>query len=269
MSKTNSPVALIEFEAGSSMAGLTEKQQKFVIAKVHHGMSNADAARAAGYSDSSPGTLSKSAYQCAHRPGVQAAILQEARGVLRTEGPKSILALVEIRDDKAAKHADRIRAAELLLNRGGFNAVSESHLTVEHLNLSDADKDREILRLARELGLGETDAKKLLIAPDDFTKNSDGAFELPPEPVDPEVAAVRARKREDKRRQRAREKMTPEDAAADKARVHEASMRQLDAYWATRIAQVTDVEEAVALGPSTSVTEYVDINLLHDLDDVL
>jgi len=97
-----------------------------------------------------------------------------------TEGPKSVLTLIEIRDDPAADRKDRLKAATELMNRAGPGVVSESHLVVDHnYQMTEAQKDARILALAAELGMPEEYARKMLVAPADFEKNSKGVFELP------------------------------------------------------------------------------------------
>jgi hypothetical protein len=253
-------------EYGPAMQALTEKQRGFVIGKVHHGLNDRAAATAAGYS-----MATRSFVYVAHHPAVQAAIEEESRKLMRSEGPKSIRTLVEIRDSKEAKAADRIKAATELLNRGGLHARTEHTLSVEH-HMTEAEKDKRILALAAELGLPPEMAQKMLIAPAEFEKNSKGVYEVAkpePEPVSPERAVAR----EKDRRFRARQKMTPEERDAELAESRERQRQQLDDYWSKRKAEVTDAE-FVDAEPRTTVTEYVDINVsddspLSDLSDVL
>ena len=63
---------------GPAMAALNEKQRKFVMAMIEFpGITQADAARRAGYSDVAEGAKVRGHY-CAHNPAVQAAIREEA-----------------------------------------------------------------------------------------------------------------------------------------------------------------------------------------------
>jgi phage terminase small subunit len=90
------------------MRALSAMQRRFVVAKVMLGLGNGDACRAAGYAETVAG---HTAHTIAHREDVQAAIEEEARKLMKSEGPKSVLTLVAIRDDKTAKAADRIKAS--------------------------------------------------------------------------------------------------------------------------------------------------------------
>lgn len=240
--------ARIEFDPaslGPAMQALTPLQRAFVYGIVHSGLSARQAAKFAGSQATTSASLGQTAYQLSHHPGVQQAIEEESRKLMRREAPRSIRTLIEIRDDKAASNKDRLKAAEMLLNRAGMNAVSESRLTVEHHNLSDAEKDREILRLAKELGLGEAEAQKLLIAPDDFKQNAEGVFEI----AKPEPKPMEPRRETENETRRRRRSMTPEEIAEDKARVraaHRESKKQwFDEFWKQRRtgeAGVTDAE---------------------------
>jgi hypothetical protein len=85
---------------------------------------------------------------------------------MRAEGPRSIRTLIEVRDDKKNEAKDRLKAAVELLNRAGLAAVSEAHLTVDHVHhLTEAQQDAKIIALAKELGLDDREARKLLIDP--------------------------------------------------------------------------------------------------------
>ncbi len=160
------PIIVVPDEScGPVMAALSPAQRAFVVAKVHFGCSNAEAARRAGYSKDKLQHAKVTAYRLAHSEGVQAAIIEESRKVVCGEGPKSVRTLVEIRDDKTKEPKDRIKAAIELLNRGGLSAVSEHHMVVEH-TMTDAQRDQRILALCQELGLPDMEARKLLIAPD-------------------------------------------------------------------------------------------------------
>jgi hypothetical protein len=176
-------------ELGPAMSLLTPLRRAFVIGLVHFGLSARAAYKAAGYAPPDSNVS-----QISHDPRVQDAILEEAKKLMRTHGPKSILTLVEIRDDKESAAKDRIKAATELLNRSGFQAISEHH---EHLHrhLSDTEQDRRILALCAELGLSPEEAQKMLIAPAEFERNAAGVFEMPAEPPEPPSAnalAIRA-----------------------------------------------------------------------------
>jgi hypothetical protein len=211
-------IAIPDAEAlGPAMQACTAGERAWVIAKIEMGCDNTEAARLAGYSDRTSESLRKIAHTVAHRERVQMALLEMSRKLMRTQGPKSIHTLCEIRDNKMAKDDVRLKAAVELLNRAGMSAVNESHLTVTH-ELSEVQMDQRILALAAELGLGEDAARKMLIAPADLKKNADAIdaeFTEATEPVSPEVQAQRDRKNEGRRNRRV---MSEDERKADKAR---------------------------------------------------
>ena len=198
---------------GPSMLALNGAQRAFVTALVIHGLTQTAAAEAAGYSASSRHTLEVVGSKLAHREDIQAAILELGCKIMRTEGPKSIRFLAEVRDATWLETKDRVKAAVELLNRSGFVATTQHNVNVEHTHhLSDSQKDARIIELCRELGVPETEARKMLIAPDQII---DAAFEEV-EPIGPPTAA---RAKQDRRNALARErkKLTPEELAERKA----------------------------------------------------
>jgi hypothetical protein len=198
---------------GPAMLALSPAMRAFVIAKVEFGQPNHEAARMAGYSAASPHALSVVASRLAHDERVQSALLEEGQKLMRSEGPKSVHTLVEVRDDKRNAAKDRIKAATELLDRSGFHALSEHHLTVEH-HLSDEQKDARIMALAAEMGLSQDEARKLLIAPGkEQASIVDAEFEVV-QPPDPQ----RERENDLQRKRRAR---SPEERAAHKEQLRQ------------------------------------------------
>ena len=149
---------------GPAMRGLSPQWRAFVEAKVQHGLSNRQAAKAAGYADTSVNVLDATAYRLAHDPRVQAALHEETVKLMRAQGAKSVHVLIAMRDNPAVEAKDRIKCALELMNRSGLHAMTEQKVSVEH-TLSDAEMDRRILSLCAELGIAETEARKMLVAP--------------------------------------------------------------------------------------------------------
>jgi len=213
------PLIVVEdADCGPAMAALPPAQRAFVIGKVRHGLNNAEAAKRAGYADGPNGGGAKvTGYRLAHTEAIIAAIIEESKKVLKSEGPNSIRTLVEIRDNRKNEAKDRLKAAVELLNRGGLNAVNEHHHLVEH-RLTEEQQDKKILALARELGLPDAEARKMLISPDAI----EGEFEeVTPEPERTPEQIDRAERyeRNNEREQRQlRKAMTPEELAAHKER---------------------------------------------------
>lgn len=166
MRKTTLPqIRVPEDGLGPAMLALPNASMRaYVVGRVFYGLNRARAAEAAGYSTATPDVAKVQGYRLEHDERIQAAIAEESRKLMRSQGPRSIRTLIKIRDDKAAENKDRIKAATELLSRAGLNAVTEGHITVEH-KLTPAQQDRRILELARELGLSETEARKMLVDP--------------------------------------------------------------------------------------------------------
>lgn len=149
-------------ELGPAMEALDERRRKFVRAVLElgrDGVRNAkEAARAAGYSESTDGYLRRIASGLLHDARVQAALLEEARRTMNAAA--AVVAtpiVVEIAMNDHLDARDRLRACEMLFNRGGMPAMTEHKVTVEHRQ----PKQLEALaaRLAEELGV---DRQKLI-----------------------------------------------------------------------------------------------------------
>jgi hypothetical protein len=210
------PQVTIEDEGcGPAMLALNTRQRAFVHAKTAMGLSNVAAAKFAGYSDRSPNAADVNAYRLSHDQRIQDAILEEGRKLMRGEGAKSILTLVQLRDNPQIEAKDRIKCAVELLNRSGFNAVSEHH-EHHHVHMSESEQDARILALCAELGLSPDEAKKMLIAPADMTRNAAGIFDLTPTEPTPEPTPQRVRKTE---LQRIRRNASPEELQAHKEQI--------------------------------------------------
>lgn len=175
---------------GPAMLALPQSMRAYVVARVFHGLNRSKAAKAAGYSADDPDVAKTQGYRLEHNEGIQAAIAEESRKLMRAEGPNSIRTLIEIRDNKKNEPKDRARAAIEILNRCGLGAVSESHVTVTH-QMSEEQLDRRILELARELGLPEVEARKMLVAPD---RVIEGEFEEVKPPPTPEEQRLKERR---------------------------------------------------------------------------
>lgn len=151
-----------DYQFGPAMQALTEKQQGFVIAMMETGGLNyTRAALAAGYTDNPrhPGQVRAQAHRLAHDEKIQAAIKEES---LRRLGAASFIAIktvLEIADDRTAETKDRLKAAEMIMNRTGLHATSEHKVAVEHTTKSDKETIARIEHLAKGLGL---DPKVLL-----------------------------------------------------------------------------------------------------------
>lgn len=235
---------------GPAMLALNPGMRAFVYAKVFRGLNNTQAAAAAGYAHGRD-SLKVRGYQLAHDDRVQAAILEEGQKLMRAEGPRSILTLVQIRDDKNADKKDRLKAAVELLNRSGFSAVTQHNIEVTH-HLTDEQKDRRILELCRELGIEQSEARKMLIAPDvvdaEFSEVEPAEVQGPPTESQ---AYRRARAPQENELRRERYRMTPEELAAHKKAMRKKRRKEAKVKYqaAQKPAPAPIADDPFAVGP--------------------
>lgn len=209
---SNAVVPRIEIDPadlGPAMAALTPQRRAFVRAKAQ-GLTNAEAARAAGYSENS---LQWRGAQLAHANDIQVAIVEESKKLLRIFGPKAILTLVTIMEDKNAANRDRICAAKELMSRGDLAAITQANISVD-VQLTSEQTQAKIAALCAELELGPEATGKLLLGqvPTEMQENAEGIFvAVDHAPSNARLRATRAR----------RVKMSPEEIEADKQRIAE------------------------------------------------
>ena len=142
---------------GPAMRELTALQRNFVKAYIlsptAHGT---DIARTAGYAGNNK-TMSVTAYHTSHNPKVLAAIREELEKSFSADAAVGRRVLLEVALDK--EHPQQIKAAEALLNRGGFPATSAQKIHVTHSDLTGPAMIERITALCLELSL---DPQKLL-----------------------------------------------------------------------------------------------------------
>jgi phage terminase small subunit len=142
---------------GPAMQALTPKQRAFVRNYIDFpSASYAAIARRAGYSDKS-GAAKVEAHALRRNEKVIRAINEELDKRFRLDAVIGRAVLVEIALDK--EHPQRLRAAEALLDRGGFHTRSEQRITVEHTDLNGEALIERIRDLARRL---DVDPARLL-----------------------------------------------------------------------------------------------------------
>lgn len=146
-------------EIGPALRALTPRQRRFVLCFLAGGARNASAAyRDAGYGGDND-TVKANAWRLIHDPKIQQAIAEETKA--RLQGNGAALAselLLEVMQNPTAATKDRLRAAELTMNRTGLHATTEHKMTVEH-SVDETTLINKVKRLSLELGL---DADKLL-----------------------------------------------------------------------------------------------------------
>lgn len=139
---------------GPAMRALNDRQRAFVRALFDQGwkISYTRAAKAAGYADGgSLGGLRVQAHRLAHDEAVVAAVQEEGRrrlelGTIAAAG--RVLAEVGNKDANIA-----LKAAGMLMDRGGLHAMSEHRSVVEHRSSDDAEVLKRVVAKARQLGL--------------------------------------------------------------------------------------------------------------------
>lgn len=181
-------------ELGKAMAAIEPKQRAFVMAYVENATGNAaQAARAAGYGSTSETeeqarTAAKVAgWRLIHDQKVLAAVRELAQAHMEANAFKAASVLVEIAEDPT--HKDRLKAAELLMNRAGMLVVAESKVVHEHrIEKRDTILER-IQQIASKNGLNmeailAARGQAALPAPvqdatfEDITPSSDGLEDL-------------------------------------------------------------------------------------------
>ena len=122
-------VARVE-DLGPAMAALAPKDREFVEAFVD--------LRSYKVAGAAFGMSGVDAWELAHTPKVQAAILEVARKTMRAGTASATKLLLETVEDTGASLKDRLKAALAVLDRGGIPAVSERRLEVDASPLADA-----------------------------------------------------------------------------------------------------------------------------------
>ena len=123
-------------ELGPVMGQLSPQRRLFVRAVLNlgrNGIENAcEAAREAGYADTGQG-LRVRAHRLMHDRNIQAAMLEESRKAVNAAAAVVATPVcVSIAMDESFPARDRLRACEMLFNRGGMPAQTEHKVTVEH-----------------------------------------------------------------------------------------------------------------------------------------
>jgi phage terminase small subunit len=136
---------------GPAMRVLTPLQRAFVEAWVENPVINGrQAALRAGYSGHK-GAERVQAHMNLRNERVLAAIREETDKRLRSCAPLGAAVLVEIVNNP--DHPKRLKAAELLLNHGGFHTMHEQRIKVEHSDLTGEAMVERIRQFAVALGM--------------------------------------------------------------------------------------------------------------------
>lgn len=145
-------------ELGTAMSAISPQQRAFVMAYVENATGNAaQAARAAGYGANSPTdeaaaqAAKMSGWRLIHDEKVLAAIRELAQSHMEAKAFHAANVLVEIAEDPT--HKDRLKAAELLMNRAGMLVVQEQRVVHEHRVESRSSILDKIAVIAQRNGL--------------------------------------------------------------------------------------------------------------------
>jgi hypothetical protein len=149
-------------EHGPAFSALTDKQKRFVLACLMLGDSNdAEAIRMAGYDTHLEKQMG---FSLSRNPKIIAAKREEADRRLKGGALLAASALMAIVRNPI--HPDHFKATKELLNRSGFPTVTQHNISVEHRDMTDIEKDHRIIALCKELGLGDSETRKMLIGPE-------------------------------------------------------------------------------------------------------
>lgn len=141
-------------EQGPAMRLLTTRQKAFVVALVDlgHWKNHQKAAEIAGYaSRGSPDSAKVRAAENMRNPKVVAAIQEAVRKRLESGTALALGVVEEILLDDSAARKDRLKAAELMFDRGGMHATTEHKLSVTREE-TRAEKIKAIHEYALALG---------------------------------------------------------------------------------------------------------------------
>src|SRR5262245_35758601 len=159
-------------ELGPAMAALNPRQRDFVLAYVAMPQATGcELARLAGYHEGKRTQASR----LLRTPSVIAAIHEVLAKTYRGRGA-AVAQDVMLTIAMNANHQHQLKAAMALADRGGFGAMSEQKLTVEHRDMTSDMLIKKIQGLARRLGIDETKvlgAPAVVIAPEE-THEHDG-----------------------------------------------------------------------------------------------
>ena len=170
-----------EFDFGPAMQALTPKRRAFVRAYLDNPSANMSVlAKVAGYVDSGNGAIRVAGHRLIHNEKILAAITEETSRRFRSGAAigYSIVEKIALNDE----HPQQLKAAVALLDRGGFQVVSQQHVTVEKHDLTGNALLERIRQLADKHGL---DPQKLIGG------NSQSVIEGEIVPVEEEAALPR------------------------------------------------------------------------------
>lgn len=142
-----------EPEYGPAMQALSDRQRAFVMALIEcPGITQHEAARRAGYQNSEGG-LRVQGHYCAHHPGVQAAIREEAGKRLNSLSLVAANVMMDVMMSEDAAPKDKLKAAMAVLDRTGFAAAQTINVNKNVTDNSGKAIMERIEKAAAELGV--------------------------------------------------------------------------------------------------------------------
>jgi hypothetical protein len=141
-----------EGKLGPKMLKLNVRQRNFVLAVMAQGDRNVTAAaKAAGYASENYDALRVQASRLWHDERIQEAVSEEAYKRLKGLQPMAVETVAGIMENVQETGAVRLKAAEMLFDRTGFHAVTETINTSNEL-ASDPDRIKRIASMLKALG---------------------------------------------------------------------------------------------------------------------
>lgn len=169
-------VPVLEGDLGPAMTALNERQRIFVVALVEYAGNATQAARSAGYADNGNGSIQVQAHRLAHDEKVQAALLEETRKRLKVATVTAAEYLVKCVGNPQLDDKERLKAAGMILDRGGMHALTEHKVSVTHTE-TRAEKIAALKDLAALMG---KDPRELLGNLIDVTAKEMGVVDVVP-----------------------------------------------------------------------------------------
>lgn len=145
-----------EAELGPAMLAIPERWRVMVMCCLSQvgKLDRAEAAQNAGYVGDND-TLRVTAHRIWHDHRFQAAMLEQGRRALQGGVVRASKYLLDMIDDPEADAKDRLKAAGMILDRGGLPAVTETH----HKDVTPLSQEQKIelaTQLALRLGMAPT-----------------------------------------------------------------------------------------------------------------
>lgn len=147
-----------EAEFGPAMRALpNDRWRRFVIACNQPdvrtgGVNYTQAAEDAGYNTTNRKSLGVIAHTLAHDERIQAAMLEESKRRVGAALPIATAAIIGIISNPLAKASDILKAAGMLMDRGGMPMTTEHNVNVAKIK-SQTEQIADAVKLCKELGL--------------------------------------------------------------------------------------------------------------------